>query len=136
MLFRKKGKMEENKVKTDEKKCIMIVEDDDTIRKILVIECKRKGFEILEFRDAASAMTLIDRNKPKIDAAIVDLMNLGYGGNLGEYIRKYPEYKKTKVIYYTALTQNQFNTSILDMPDVYYVHKIPGSVQKVIQLLE
>ncbi|MCX7705044.1 MAG: response regulator [bacterium] len=117
-------------------KSIMIVEDDDTIRKILAIECKRKGFEVLEFRDAASAMTAIDRNKPKIDAAVVDLMNLGYGGNLGEYIRRYSEYKNTKIIYYSALTENQFNTSILDMDNVHYVHKVPGSVKKVIELLE
>lgn len=129
--------MDVNKTNCDETtKHIMIVEDDDTIRKILVIECKRKGFEVLEFRDAASAMTAIERNKPKIDIAVVDLMNMGYGGNIGEYIRKYSEYKNTKIIYYTALAENQFNTSILDMPDVYYVHKVPGSIKKVIEFLE
>lgn len=120
----------------DEAKTIMIVEDDDTIRKILVIECKRKGFDVLEYRDAASAMTGIDRNKPRIDAAVVDLMNLGYGGNLGEYLRKYQEYSGTKVIYYSALTEKQFNRNILDVPNTYYVHKIPGSIKKVMEILE
>ncbi|HOL49221.1 MAG TPA: response regulator [bacterium] len=120
----------------DEAKTIMIVEDDDTIRKILVIECKRKGFDVLEYRDAASAMTGIDRNKPRIDAAVVDLMNLGYGGNLGEYLRKYQEYTETKVIYYSALTEKQFNRNILDVPKTYYVHKIPGSIKKVMEILE
>jgi len=120
----------------DEAKTIMIVEDDDTIRKILVIECKRKGFDVLEYRDAASAMTGIDRNKPRIDAAVVDLMNLGYGGNLGEYLRKYQEYTETKVIYYSALTEKQFNRNILDVPNTYYVHKIPGSIKKVMEILE
>lgn len=127
--------METNE-KQEKTKRVMIVEDDDTIRKILAIECKRKGIEVIEFRDASSAMTSIDRNKPQIDAAVVDLMNLGYGGNLGEYLRRYDEYKKTKIIYYTALTQNQFNTNILNMPDTYYVHKVPGSIKKVIEYLE
>jgi len=126
----------ETKQNPDETKTIMIVEDDDTIRKILVIECKRKGFDVLEYRDAASAMTGIDRNKPRIDAAVVDLMNLGYGGNLGEYLRKYQEYSGTKVIYYSALTEKQFNRNILDVPKTYYVHKIPGSIKKVMEILE
>ncbi|HOJ31002.1 MAG TPA: response regulator [bacterium] len=126
----------ETKQNPDETKTIMIVEDDDTIRKILVIECKRKGFDVLEYRDAASAMTGIDRNKPRIDAAVVDLMNLGYGGNLGEYLRKYQEYTETKVIYYSALTEKQFNRNILDVPKTYYVHKIPGSIKKVMEILE
>ncbi|MGB9642822.1 MAG: response regulator [Candidatus Ratteibacteria bacterium] len=126
----------ETKQNHNETKTVMIVEDDDTIRKILLIECKRKGFEVIEYRDAASAMSGIERNKPRIDAAIVDLMNLGYGGNIGEYLRKYQEYTRTKVIYYSALTEKQFNRNILDVPNTYYVHKIPGSIKKVVELLE
>ncbi|HOK80029.1 MAG TPA: response regulator [bacterium] len=126
----------ETKQSPAETKTIMIIEDDDTIRKILVIECKRKGFEVLEYRDAASAMNGIERNKPRIDAAVVDLMNLGYGGNIGEYLRKYQEYAGTKIIYYSALTEKQFNRNILDVPNTYYVHKIPGSIKKVVELLE
>ncbi|MCM8765065.1 MAG: response regulator [Candidatus Omnitrophica bacterium] len=129
--------MDQNNMMNEEKtKVVMIVEDEDTIRKILAIECKNKGFEVIEFKDAVAAMTYIDRKKPKIDMAIVDLMNLGYGGNLGQYIRNYEEYKNTKVVYYSALTEKQFNTGILDVPDTYYVHKVPGSIKKVIELLE
>ncbi len=129
--------MEENKNESkQETKTILIVEDDDTIRKILVIECKRKGFEVLEFRDSASAMTAIKRKKPVLSAAVVDLMNMGYGGNIGQYLRGFDIYKKTKVIYYTALTERQFNTDILNMPETYYVHKEPGSIKKVIEILE
>lgn len=136
-ISKRKGKMDENSNNNSGKtKSVMIVEDDDTIRKILAIECKRKGYDVLEFRDAASATSMIERNRPKIDVAIVDLMNLGYGGNLGQYLRNYQEYKKTRIIYYTALTEKQFNVNILDMPDVHYVHKVPGSVKNVIELLE
>jgi len=136
-INKERKNMEPNQTeKQTDIKTVMIVEDDDTIRKILAIECKRKGFEVIEFRDAASAMNIIDRNKPKIDAAVVDLMNPGYGGNLGEYIKRYNEYSKTKIIYYTALTEKQFNTNILQVPDTFYVYKIPGSVKKVIEILE
>ncbi len=117
-------------------KVVMIVEDDDTIRKLLTIECKRRGFEVIEYRDAASAMAAIDRNKPKVDAAIVDLMNIGYGGNLGDYLRKYDQYRTVKIIYYPALTDSQFNKNILETPGTYYVHKVPGSIKTVIEIVE
>ncbi|HOC02162.1 MAG TPA: response regulator [Candidatus Ratteibacteria bacterium] len=121
---------------TQNAKVVMIVEDDDTIRKLLVIECKRRGFEVLEYRDASSAMAVIDRNKPEIDVAIVDLMNMGYGGNLGGYLKGFNQYQTTKVIYYTALAENQFNKNILDVPNTYYVHKVPGSIKTVIEIVE
>ena len=121
-------------VETQEKKVknVLIVEDEDTIRKLLAIECKQHGYTIIEFRDAAEAMRVIDKTKPQIDYAIVDLMNMGYGGNLGDSLRKHTQYRTTMIIYYTALTDKQFNKKILDAPNTFYIHKIPGSIKTVI----
>ena len=44
----------------------------------------------------------IRREKKTIDAAIVDLMNMGYGGNIGDYLRKMPEYRSVAIVFYTA----------------------------------
>ena len=102
---------------------VMIVEDDDITRKLLVIEFKRRGHSVLEYTDSARAMDSIKKEKPQIDAAVVDLMNMGYGGNMGDYLRKMPEYRSIAVLFYTGLTRQQFNTKILDVPNTHYVHK-------------
>jgi DNA-binding response OmpR family regulator len=116
-------------------KKVLIVEDDDTLRKLLVIECKQRGHEVLEFLDAAEAMRIIERDKPQIDAAIIDLMNMGYGGNLGDFLRKFAQYKSTKVIFYTALSDRQFNKRILKQPNTFYIQKEPGSIKTVMDMI-
>lgn len=115
---------------------VMVIEDDDMTRKLLVIELKRRGHNVLEYTDAAAATFDLDREKKPIDAAIVDLMNMGYGGNIGDYLRKKPEYKGVAIFFYTALTKQQFNTKILDIPNTHYVHKEPGSIKLLIEKIE
>jgi len=115
---------------------VMIVEDDDITRKLLVIEFKRRGHNVLEYTDSAAAMADIKREKKPVDAAVVDLMNMGYGGNMGDYLRKMPEYRSIAVVFYTGLTRQQFNTKILDVPNTHYVHKEPGSVKLLVEKVE
>jgi len=115
---------------------VMVIEDDDITRKLLVIELKRRGHNVLEYTDAATAMSHLEREKKPIDVAIVDLMNMGYGGNIGDYLRKHSEYKSTVIFFYTALTEQQFNTKILDTPNTYYIHKEPGSIKAMIEKME
>ncbi|HOL22265.1 MAG TPA: response regulator [bacterium] len=115
---------------------VMVIEDDDMTRKLLVIELKRRGHNVLEYTDAAAAMLDLERDKKPIDAAIVDLMNMGYGGNIGEYLRKKAEYKDVAIFFYTALTKQQFNTKILDIPNTHYIHKEPGSIKVMIEKIE
>jgi len=115
---------------------VMVIEDDDMTRKLLVIELKRRGHNVFEYTDAAAAMLDLERDKKPIDAAIVDLMNMGYGGNIGEYLRKKAEYKDVAIFFYTALTKQQFNTKILDIPNTHYIHKEPGSIKVMIEKIE
>lgn len=117
-------------------KNILIVEDDDITRKILVMEFKRRGYNVFEHADADSAMRFIEREKVEIFGAVIDLMNLGYGGNIGDYLRKMPEYNQTIIVYYSALSKQQFNTKILEYPNTYYIHKEPGSIKMVVDKIE
>ena len=81
-------------------------------------------------------MRVIDKTKPQIDCAVVDLMTVGYGGNIGEFLKKYPQYRATIVIYYSALTEKQFNRGILNMPNTFYVHKEAGSIKTVMERMD
>jgi len=118
------------------RKNVLIVDDDDTMRKLLVIEFKRRGHKVFEYLDTVSALETIKKEKPPIDAAVIDLMQKGYGGNLGEELRKFPEYKSTTVIYYSALTPDQFNTEILEHENTFYVQKVRGSINELIEKIE
>jgi len=120
----------------ENKENILIVEDDEDIRTLLEKELIKSGYNPLLYSDTASAMNIIEKEKPPIKAAIVDLMNMGYGGNLGDYLKKYPQYKETKIIYHSGLTPIQFNTKILDNPNTFYVHKEPGSIKKLIKIIQ
>lgn len=115
---------------------VLIVEDDDMTRKLLVIEFKRRGHNVLEYSDAAAAMGSIGKERNPLDAAIVDLMNMGYGGNIGDYLRNFVEYKNIVVLYYTALTKQQFDNKILQRENTYFIHKQPGSLKQVADKIE
>jgi DNA-binding response OmpR family regulator len=117
-------------------KNVLVVEDDDTIRKVLVMEFKKKDYRVFEYPDTVSAIESIKKEKPKVDAAIIDLLQKGYGGNLGEELRKYPEYKNTKIIYYSNLTKEQFDDKILKSENTFYLHKEPGSIKKLLELVD
>ncbi len=115
---------------------VLVIEDDMIIRNLLTRDFERRGHEVLKYVDAADAMDDLQNKKPPLDAAIVDLMNKGYGGNIGDYLRKFEEYRKIAVIYYSALSKRQFNVNILEAPNTHYVHKDPGSIQSVVQFAE
>jgi len=46
------------------------------------------------------------------------------------------EYRSIAIIFYTALTKQQFNTKILDVPNTHYIHKEPGSIKMLVEKVE
>jgi len=123
-------------MENEKKLNVIIIEDDDIIRKLLTIEFKRRGHTVIEYSDAAAAMSDLKREPKPLNAAVVDLMNMGYGGNIGDYMRNQKEYKSIAILYYSALTKQQFNTKILEQPNTYYAHKEPGSIKQVVEKIE
>ncbi len=52
---------------------IVLVEDDEIVRKSLAFFLKAKGYQIEEFENGADAIAFIVENKEKIDLVITDL---------------------------------------------------------------
>ena len=75
------------------------------IRKVLAELIKSHGHAILEFVEAVEAMRVIEKTKPRIDCAVIDLVTPGYGGNIGRFLRRYPQYSTIPPIYYSAVTK-------------------------------
>jgi DNA-binding NtrC family response regulator len=115
---------------------VMVIEDSDNTRQLLVMAFGRRGHNVLEFANSVSAMSVLERGKEPVDVAIVDLINMGYGGNVGDCLRKIEQYRNTRVIFYTVLSLRQFDSKILKAPNTYYVHKEPGSIKLLVDKAE
>lgn len=117
-----------------EQKTVLVVEDDDNIRKVLKLLLESKyNYQVLEAPSGTSAIALIRNRKPKLDAAVLDIMMKGHGGSVAEVIRKTPEYQGVKIIYHTALSKEQFDNSILR--GAHYIQKSRDSVSRVSELI-
>ena len=117
------------------KKIILLVEDDDIIRRSLkgVIETI-PDYEIIEASNGVSAVAILSKRKPSIDAAILDIMMTGHGGSVGDYLKKEPQYDNTLIIYHTGLDKSQFDNKILE--GALYIHKEAGSIKKIVETLK
>ena len=118
-----------------DKKTILLVEDDTVIRQSLKLMLEAScGYKVIEAPSGAAAINILSREKPVLDAAILDIMMTGQGGSVGDYLRKQEQYDIILIIYYTGLNKNQFNNKILE--GALYVHKEAGSIKKLERILK
>lgn len=119
-----------------EKLNVMVIEDHAGTRKLLTMEFRRRGHNVLEYADSATAVGALEKKRYPLDVAVVDLINLGYGGTAGDWLRDMEEYRDIPVIFYSGLTRRQFDGKILRTPNTYYMHKDPGSIPLVAEKAE
>ena len=117
-----------------DKKTILLVEDDNIVRQSLkmVLET-RCGYEVIEAANGISALTILSKKKPSIDAAILDIMMEGHGGSVGNYLKKNPQYENILIIYHSGLGKHQFDNKILE--GSLFIHKESGSIKKIVETL-
>jgi two-component system cell cycle sensor histidine kinase/response regulator CckA len=59
---------------------ILLVEDEDSVRRVVETMLKRHGYEVLSSTSAAEAMAIVDRHPKTIDLVITDMMMPGMNG--------------------------------------------------------
>ncbi|MCK4966022.1 response regulator [bacterium] len=59
-------------------KTILVVEDEEKIRKVIIMYLKKEGFNVYETGNGLEALTLVDTVKP--DLIILDIMLPGLSG--------------------------------------------------------
>jgi signal transduction histidine kinase/ActR/RegA family two-component response regulator len=117
---------------------ILVVEDDDAVRKMTRTFLTTKGYTVIEARNAAEALEIAERNCESIDLILTDLVMPGMKGReLAERMAK--EHRGLPVLYMSAYTEDSVvNRGILD-PGTAFIEKPFGPddlAGKVRELLE
>ena len=85
-------------------KCVLIAEDEASIRDFVVINLKRSGYEVIEASDGEEAIEKFDKFCNQIDVVILDIMMPVIDGlEVCKYIRE--KSIRTGIIMLTARTQ-------------------------------
>jgi CheY-like chemotaxis protein len=103
-------------------KRILAVEDNPNIRRLIVYNLKRNGYEVLEAGDGKAAVRVLQKTTP--DLIILDVrMPEMDGFQLLELLRRYPSAAKIPVIMLTALSQQADIDKALSLGVVDYLVK-------------
>lgn len=85
-------------------KCVLIAEDEASIRDFVVINLKRSGYEVFEASNGEEAINFFDEHSGEIDIAILDIMMPVIDGlEVCKYLRN--KSKRLGIIMLTARTQ-------------------------------
>ncbi|MCH5190860.1 MAG: response regulator transcription factor [Oscillospiraceae bacterium] len=85
-------------------KCVLVAEDEASIRDFVVINLHRSGYEVIEAANGEEAIKKFDENSSDIDMAILDIMMpITDGLEVCKYIRS--KSKRIGIIMLTARTQ-------------------------------
>ena len=88
-----------------ENNCILVVDDESRIRKLLKDFLKVKGFSILEAEDGEKALEVYEQNKSKIDLILLDVMMPKLDG--WSVLRQIRQESKVPIIMLTARGEEQ-----------------------------
>ena len=84
-----------------EKKTVLLVEDDESVRQLVKTTLSVGEYEIIEAKDGLEGLLLMEMHKP--DAVILDLMMPDVGGErMLAQLRATPETKRTPVVIITG----------------------------------
>ena len=101
---------------------IMLVEDDESIRRLLEVALKGQGYHTVSFGDALSALTYLETQHPAV--AVFDVMMEGMDGVTAvKLIRQNPKLKQLPIIMLTAKDTEGDKVTGLDAGADDYVTK-------------
>ena len=109
---------------------ILVIEDGDDIRNLVVMNLKRAGFEVMSAGNGTDGLSLLRAHKPPV--LLLDLMLPDMSGEeICAELRKDPEIKGTYVIMVTARTEEQDRIAGFEVGADDYVPK-PFSVKELV----
>lgn len=116
---------------SNNKKKVMIVEDDEHISKVYEIKLAKEGIQSSLAVDGEEAITKITAEKP--DLIILDLMIPKIDGfGVLEHIKKNPELTRIPVIVLSNLGQQADQDRALRLGANEYLVKVDNPIQEVI----
>jgi two-component system chemotaxis response regulator CheY len=101
----------------------LVVDDSSTMRAILRISLKKRGFEVLEAKNGVDALAVLTESEP-VDVMLVDWnMPEMNGFDLLSRVRLNPQYDKTKIMMVTTETGMSEMSKALDAGANEYIMK-------------
>lgn len=85
----------------ENKKTVLLVEDDESVRQLVKATLAVSDYEVIEAKDGLEGLLLMEMHKP--DAVVLDLMMPDVGGErMLAQLRATPETKRTPVVIITG----------------------------------
>lgn len=115
-----------------EGKKILVVEDDDFLRSLIVNKLQKEGYVVSTEVDGATAIEKIVNNQP--DLVILDLMLPAVAGlDILSEIRKNKEWKDIKVVIYSNLRDEQDIRKGLELGVSEYLVKTNFTLEELLR---
>ena len=103
-------------------KKVLVIDDEETIRKFIKIQLGKAGYEVKEAADGEQAMILLDRIR--FDVLICDIMMPKKSGwEVLREVRSNPETSEIPVIFLTAKNEDDDMFKGYEMGATYYITK-------------
>lgn len=116
----------------EEKKKVLIVEDDKFIAEVYVTKLNREGFDVILAGDGEDALAKIKRERP--DMVLLDiLMPKMDGMEMMEKLSQDDELKNIKVIFLTNANEKDFVDKALEAGAVDYLVKSNYTPDEVVK---
>jgi DNA-binding response OmpR family regulator len=87
--------------------CVLVVEDDDPLRKLLTVTLEREGLDVASVKDGAEAIGCLDRHEYRV--VVLDLMMPRVSGwDVIDWLKEHPSSLPRTLIVVTAADRNVF----------------------------
>lgn len=119
----------------ENKKRVVVVEDDEHISKVYEIKLAKEGIQVLLAHDGVEAVAMISSEKP--DLILLDLMIPKKDGfEVIEEIKKVPELAAIPVIVLSNLGQQSDQDRALGLGAAEYLVKVDYPIQEVVDRIK
>ena len=126
--------MKENP-KKEEKKFVLVAEDDIFLANVHMSKLTKEGFEVLIAKNGEEALNFARNRKP--DIILMDLiMPVKDGFQALEELKSDPELKNIKVIILSNLSQDEDKKRTLDLGALEYVVKSDVSFKEIVEIVK
>jgi two-component system cell cycle sensor histidine kinase/response regulator CckA len=112
---------------------ILVAEDEETVRRLVVQACIDAGYTVLEARNGVEALEVAESNDGRIDLLITDLIMPGMNGRVlaSQIARNRPE---TKVLYCSGYAEGMLTESGSPQLPIRFLQK-PFTPRKLVETI-
>lgn len=111
---------------------VLVVDDSREIRELLTAYLEAfLDVNIITAKNSVAAIAMLRKNSPNLCAAIVDVLMLGYGGTLVDYLRSDPHYENIAIAFYTGIDRRLLDRRLTE--ETQFFSKGPRGLEKVIE---